>query len=113
MLPPKVRAVYIKELRDSLRDRRVILASVLVPVMIYPIMMLGMAEVIQVTQDNMSRQICTVAVPSGTKAFFEKLSEDYQKSDGLDELPGLEQLNGPPHLDRSEERRVGKECRCW
>jgi sodium transport system permease protein len=97
MLPPKVRAVYIKELRDSLRDRRVIVASVLVPVLIYPIMMLGMAEVLQVTQDNLSRQKCTIAVPTGMQPFFDKLSTDYAVNDGLEDLPGLEPLHGLPH----------------
>jgi sodium transport system permease protein len=104
MLPPKIKAVYIKELRDSLRDRRVIVASVLVPVLIYPIMMLGMFEVMLSTRESMSHQEYAVAVPVGTKTFFEQLLKDYSKDEGLDEIPGLEPIgraSAPPMPDQN------------
>ena len=89
MLPPKVRAVYIKELRDSIRDRRVVFASIIVPLMIYPVMMLGLAEVLMSTQERMSRESYVVAIPKGTQPFFDKLVDDYTHGEKLDDLSGL------------------------
>ena len=95
MLPPKVRAVYIKELRDSFRDRRVVLASVIVPLMIYPLMMLGMSEVLSATQTRRLKETYTVAVPKGMKPFFERLMEDLKSGENLDDVPGLSDSRDP------------------
>ena len=89
MLPPKVRAVYLKELRDCLRDRRVILASVIVPVLIYPVMMLGMTEVLLTTQARLSKAEYKVAIPKGSKPFFDKLLDDANNGENLDDIPGF------------------------
>jgi sodium transport system permease protein len=89
MLPPKVRAVYIKELRDSIRDRRVVFASIIVPLMIYPVMMLGLAEVLISTQDRMSRETYTIAIPKGSTPFFDKLVDDYTHGEKLEDITGL------------------------
>ncbi len=95
MLPPKVRAVYIKELRDALRDRRVVLASVIVPLMIYPLMMLGMSEVLTATQTRMLKETYTVAVPRTMRPFFEHLMEDAKSGDNLDDVPGFGDSRDP------------------
>ncbi|HYG76038.1 MAG TPA: ABC transporter permease subunit/CPBP intramembrane protease [Planctomycetota bacterium] len=86
MLSPKVRAVFIKELRDSLRDRRTIFASVVIPVLLYPIMLLLSAEVSQIAKAKLEREVHVVAVPKGTLEFFVSLNalpkdEDEKKPD--------------------------------
>src|SRR5688572_24355032 len=74
-MSPKIRAVYFKELRDALRDRRTLFASVVVPILLYPVMLLLMAEVTQHAQAKLQREVYQVAVPVGTKAFLQKISE--------------------------------------
>ena len=87
-MSPKIKAVYFKELRDSLRDRRTIFASVFIPLLIWPIMLLGMSEVTQIVQAKMARGIYEVAVPPGTKDFFEKQFQSAENED-LKDIPGL------------------------
>ena len=40
----KVRTIYAKELRETLRDRRTIFAALVFPILLYPLLMLGMAQ---------------------------------------------------------------------
>jgi sodium transport system permease protein len=40
----KVRTIYAKELRETLRDRRTIFAALVFPMLLYPLLMLGMAQ---------------------------------------------------------------------
>lgn len=72
-MSPKVRAVVVKELRDALRDRRTIFAAVVVPLLMWPVMLLGMAEVAQMAQARLEREAYAVAIPPGMRAFFEGL----------------------------------------
>ncbi|MFH0938999.1 MAG: ABC transporter permease subunit/CPBP intramembrane protease [Planctomycetota bacterium] len=73
MIPPKIRAVYVKELRDALRDRRTLLASVVVPILLYPIMLLGLTEVALSAKAKLDREVYTVAIPEGSGNFFDQL----------------------------------------
>jgi len=81
MISPKIRAVLVKELRDLLRDRRTIFAAVVVPLLLWPVMMLGMSEVAQMAQARLEREVYDVAIPPGTTEFFAMLSK----------LPGAEE----------------------
>jgi len=73
-MSPRVRAVFFKELRDALRDRRTLFASVVVPILLYPIMMLGLAEIAQQAKARMEKETYEVAVPPGTSEFMRKLA---------------------------------------
>jgi len=73
-MPPKVRAVFVKELRDALRDRRTIFAVVVVPLVWYPLVLLGIGEVAQMAKGKLEREVYDVAVPQGMRAFFDKLA---------------------------------------
>ncbi|HEY3324799.1 MAG TPA: ABC transporter permease subunit/CPBP intramembrane protease [Planctomycetota bacterium] len=91
MLPPKVRAVFIKELRDSLRDRRTVMATVFIPLLLWPVMLLLMTEATQMARTRLQHETHMVAVPVGKAAFFNemaKLAPDEVKTDeqngGLD-----------------------------
>jgi len=74
MLPPRVRAVFIKELRDALRDRRTVFATVFVPLLLWPLMLLGVAEATQFARNKIRGETYIVAVPRSTVAFFERLA---------------------------------------
>ena len=75
MSPRIVKVVYYKELHDALRDRRTIFATVIVPLLLYPIMLLGLAEVTQFARAKLDREVYTVAIPAGTKGLFDKISQ--------------------------------------
>ncbi len=42
----KVRIIYLKEMLDTLRDRRTIISMILVPILLFPIMMFGMSSLV-------------------------------------------------------------------
>jgi len=73
-MSPKTRAVFFKELRDCLRDRRTLLAMVVVPTLLYPIMILGMGELMKISNAKLRRETCEVAVPRGTQKLFERIN---------------------------------------
>lgn len=59
----KVRTIYAKEMREALRDRRTIFAALVVPLLLYPLMMLGMAQATQLmTRDIRSRDVVVAIV---------------------------------------------------
>ena len=39
--PHRIRTIYVKELIDILRDRRTLIAMIVVPIVLYPLLMLG------------------------------------------------------------------------
>jgi sodium transport system permease protein len=93
-MSPTIRAVFIKELRDALRDRRTLFASVVVPILLYPVMLLLMAEVMQHAHAKMQREAYTVAVPAGTKTFLDKISQ----------LPPDDEISVEKRADKKEEK---------
>ncbi len=44
MTPRNVRLVYLKEMRDTLRDRRTLFISVVLPIFLYPLLMIGLSQ---------------------------------------------------------------------
>lgn len=82
---PKVRAILVKELRDSLRDRRTVFANFVIPLLLYPIMLLLISEATQVAMANKQRDHYRVAVvPSESLAFLgqlESIEEELNRSD--------------------------------
>jgi sodium transport system permease protein len=60
-----VRIVYLKELRDLLRDRRTITSMVVVPVLIMPIMMVGLGATATKMIDKVRQQSPKVMVLGG------------------------------------------------
>ena len=93
IMPPKVRAVYFKELRDCLRDRRTIFASVIVPILLYPVMLIGVAQVAQVARAKMDREKFVVAIPDHMFDFFNKLSQSALETLESADDPDLEIIN--------------------
>jgi ABC-type Na+ efflux pump permease subunit/membrane protease YdiL (CAAX protease family) len=57
-----VRAVFLKELRETLRDRRSMTVMFGIPLLLYPLMTLGLATLTASTQHRMSQQVSRVAV---------------------------------------------------
>src|SRR4051812_21402937 len=115
-MSPKVRAVYFKELRDAMRDRRTVFASLVVPLVLYPCMLLGVAEVSQLAKARMEKESYPVAIRPGSAALLEKIAKEAEaqsaESQGgaaalqMPALPGQEKI-APPKLiykEMSEEQ---------
>ncbi len=56
--PLKIRIVYFKELRDILRDRRTLYSMILMPVLLYPLLSVGMGALVgsQIKKTKAARQ---------------------------------------------------------
>src|SRR5437879_13255848 len=79
--------VYRKELTDSLRDRRTLVSMIVIPLLLFPVMMLGFSYLAVKLVGQAKKEVPQIMVLGG---------EDSPKV-----MAGLRNL-------RSEERRVGK-----
>ncbi|MGD0089683.1 MAG: ABC transporter permease subunit/CPBP intramembrane protease [Planctomycetota bacterium] len=104
-MSPKIRAVLVKELRDLLRDRRTIFAAVVVPLLLWPVMMLGMSEVAQLAQARIEHEVYTVAIPPGMTEFFDIISKlpDTQQGDAAPASALEEDLGRPVPKPRARD----------
>lgn len=62
----RVWVVYRKELLETLRDRRTLIAMLLVPLALYPILMLVVMQALQIEKSRRARDTYRVAVPDDT-----------------------------------------------
>src|SRR5262245_38444020 len=59
----RILIIYRKELVDALRDKRTLGAMLVVPVVLYPVLMLVVLQALQIEQAKLERQRYAVAVP--------------------------------------------------
>src|SRR6185369_2130596 len=52
----KVRTIYVKELRETLRDRRTVFAALVFPILLYPLMMVGVAQATAVVSQDIRKR---------------------------------------------------------
>ena len=64
----RVSAVYRKELMDILRDRRTMAAMVIIPVVLYPLVMLGFIRMAESEDARLRAQEFGIAVPDEVMA---------------------------------------------
>src|ERR1051326_7458654 len=60
----RINTIWRKELTDTLRDRRTLVAMVLVPMVLYPVLMLGSLQAFEVQTSMLKRETYDVAVPN-------------------------------------------------
>ncbi|NUQ50344.1 MAG: hypothetical protein HUU27_10570, partial [Phycisphaerae bacterium] len=60
----RINTIWRKELIDLLRDRRTVIAMVLVPMVLYPALMLGSLQALEVQQALLGTEVYNVAVES-------------------------------------------------
>jgi len=63
-----VSIIFRKELIESLRDRRTLIAMVVVPILLYPVLMLGSIHAAQFQSGKMQREEIRIAVPDDATA---------------------------------------------
>src|SRR5947207_13978151 len=93
--------IYRKELIDTLRDRRTIISTIVVPILMFPVLTLGFGFVAARSMHRVQQETSTLMLLGETNA--PTVADLIRKSEGFKVIP--------PAEDRSEERRVGKECR--
>ncbi len=58
----RVRTVYVKELVDILRDRRTLIAMIVVPIVLYPLLMIGSLQAIAIQSEQLGAEQVVVGV---------------------------------------------------
>ncbi|MCP4245428.1 MAG: CPBP family intramembrane metalloprotease [bacterium] len=60
----RIRIIYVKELVDILRDRRTLIAMIVVPILLYPLLMLGSIQAVSVQSGELRQAKLTVIGPN-------------------------------------------------
>jgi len=60
----RVRIVYVKELIDILRDRRTLIAMIVVPIVLYPLLMLGSIQAVSLQSEELRKETFSIGVLS-------------------------------------------------
>ena len=60
----RIRTIYAKELKDILRDRRTLTAMILVPIVLYPLLMLGSVQAISYQANSLDEEAFVIGVES-------------------------------------------------
>ena len=98
--------IYVKELVDILRDRRTLIAMIVVPMLLYPLLMLGSVQAISMQESSLRRDIVVVlATPDrGQKEFLERLIQ--RDKDALEEGAEPASDGAPDDEDRAQPLRA-------
>ena len=60
-----ITTVYVKELRDSLRDRRTLLSTIIIPTLVIPLMTFGVGKVMSKVMSQAQEEVSTVMIVGG------------------------------------------------
>ena len=76
----RVRAIYRKELIDILRDRRTLIAMIVVPIVLYPLLMLGSIQALSLQSEKLEEEKVSVAtLDEGQRDLVLRwIGEDYE-----------------------------------
>ena len=80
-----IRVVYRKELTEWLRDRRTLISTVLVPLLAFPILMVGITALATIMIGNAEKEVPKVMILGGQDS--PQLLEELRKSDQLKIVP--------------------------
>jgi len=106
--PHRVRTVYVKELIDILRDRRTLIAMIIVPIVLYPLLMVGSIQVMAIQKETVVQEQIFVGIlekPGQREALTLLVNEDVvpyrrlkeQDPDSAERERGLgESVEAPP-----------------
>jgi sodium transport system permease protein len=112
---PYILAIYHKEMRDLVRDRRTMLSMVIVPLLVFPLLMIVVTRVMAAMEDKSQRELKTMSV--GVKTVNPSILEALRKAElqivERDDLrPAVEQkvvlaaVEEVPRVGQSPELRI-------
>ena len=58
----RISTIYVKELIDILRDRRTLIAMIAVPIVLYPLLMLGSVQAVSYQKEAMEQEALVIGV---------------------------------------------------
>ncbi|MFH1010466.1 MAG: hypothetical protein V1784_04430 [bacterium] len=58
----QIRAIYLKEMRDILRDRRTLFVMIVLPILLYPLLMIGVLQFSSLQEKKLRQEVAKVAV---------------------------------------------------
>ncbi len=93
----RVWTVYRKELVDTLRDKRTLIAMILVPIVLYPVLMVVLVEALRIETGRRQAERYVVCVPTEEhRRWLEGVleREDAEHQDRQEELRRIEQETG-------------------
>ena len=90
-----VRLIFLKEVRDTLRDRRTLFISIILPILLYPLLMIGFSQVMLARKTGIWERSQSVALTGATGAAGEKLRARLAESEDRLEIV----LSGKPGED--------------
>lgn len=64
----RIHTIYVKELIDILRDRRTLIAMMVVPIVLYPLLMLGSVQALSYQAESVSADLMVIGVISESQA---------------------------------------------
>ncbi len=81
----KVKIIYFKEILETLRDRRTLISTILIPIILFPVLMFGMSAVVVMMIKKTEAEATKIAVVGEefASSFISTLlkGDDYQKVD--------------------------------
>jgi len=66
----RVRTIYFKELADILRDRRTLIAMIVVPIVLYPLLMLGSVQAVSYQHESLEQVKLSIGVTRANQGFL-------------------------------------------
>ncbi len=74
----QIRAVYFKEIKDILRDRRTLISMILIPIILFPVLLGGINALMSNQIKNIEEEAKSIAVLGGENSpgFLQKLREE-------------------------------------
>jgi len=88
MNPASIGIIYRKELTDTLRDRRTILSTIVLPILMFPVLTLGFGFVAAKSMQKVQREGSTIMLLGETNA--PTLAETVRKTEGIRIIPASE-----------------------
>ena len=105
----KVKIIYFKEILETLRDRRTLISTILIPIILFPVLMFGMSAVMMMMMKKTEAEATKIAVigEEFASSFVSFLLEgdDFQKVDVADFKSALKEkeihaaLEFPPDFE--------------
>ncbi len=106
----KVKIIYFKEMLETLRDRRTLISTILVPIILFPVLMFGMSSVVMMMIKKTEAEATKIAVVGEQNApsFLSSLlaGDDFQEVEVADFRQALKdkQINAalefPPDFEK-------------
>ena len=80
----RITTIYRKELIDILRDHRTLIAMIVVPIVLYPLLMLGSVQAVSFQAETLRVEAITIGVVGDEQRIISKTAfqKRYRKPDG-------------------------------